>query len=156
MAKNQYNMETLKYKVISSAKQYYKYCNVLEKLFFAENKKTKEQKDEIALLTLLIEKWDFEHRTFRKLNPIELIKSLMDDHKMKAKDLAEVLGVNKSYVSEILNYKKGLSKEVIRKLSVKFKIYQEAFNRYYAIKSENNKGHKYERMMNMPKKLEFA
>jgi HTH-type transcriptional regulator/antitoxin HigA len=53
---------------------------------------------------------------------------------MKAKDLAELLGVNKSYVSGILNYKKGLSKEAIRKLAERFKISQEAFNRPYKLK----------------------
>ena len=148
-------METLKYNVITSEKQYDKYCKALEGLIFSD-KKMKEQKEEISLLTLLIEKWDTEHRTFRKLDPIELLLSLMDEHQMKAKDLSELLDVNKSYVSEMLNYKKGLSKEVIRKLSDKFKISQEAFNRHYTIKSESNKGHKHERMMNMPKKLELA
>ena len=126
-------METLKYKVITSKKQYYNYCKILEDLVFSSDK-NKQDKEEIALLTLLIEKWDEEHRTLRQLDPIELLQSLLDDHKMKAKDLAKLLDVNKSYVSGVLNYKKGLSKDAIRKLSERFKLRQEAFNRPYKLK----------------------
>ncbi|HEU4717141.1 MAG TPA: helix-turn-helix domain-containing protein [Bacteroidia bacterium] len=130
-------METLKYKVITSVKQYNRYCRMLEELVFAEGKKTKEQKDEIALLTLLVGKWDELHRNiaFRQLTPVELLLSLMSDHGMKAKDLARLLGVSKGYVSGILNYKKGLSKEVIRRLAEYFSLSQEAFNRPYTLKS---------------------
>ena len=39
----------------------------------------------------------------------------MDENKIKAADLAQLLGVSKSVVSEILHYKKGFSKEIIRK-----------------------------------------
>jgi HTH-type transcriptional regulator/antitoxin HigA len=54
---------------------------------------------------------------------------------LKAKDLADWLGMSKGYVSDILHYKKGLSKEVIRKLAERFKIRQDAFNRPYNLKS---------------------
>lgn len=129
----------MKYKVIASDKQYDKYCQILHDLVFADGEKTNAIEDEIDLLTVLIEKWDAEHRTFRSLDPVELIKSLMKDHKMKAKDLAALLDVNKSYVSEVLNYKKGLSKDVIRKLAERFKMNQEAFNRTYKLKGLKKK-----------------
>lgn len=48
-----------------------------------------------------------------------------------ANDLAQILNIGKSTISEILNYKKGLSKENIRKLAEYFKLSQEAFNRPY-------------------------
>src|SRR5665213_2219094 len=145
-------METLKYKVITSEKQYDKYCRILHDLDFSEAKKTKAVDDEIDLLTLLIEKWDEQHRNFNKLNPVELLHSLMDDHKMQSKDLAEILGVNKSFVSEILHYKKGLSKESIRKLADKFKLSQEAFNRPYKLKSPANLRARYARARKSGKK----
>jgi Predicted transcription regulator containing HTH domain len=51
-----------------------------------------------------------------------------------------LLNVSKGYVSDILNYKKGLSKDVIRKLADRFKVSQEAFNRpYKLIVPENNR-----------------
>lgn len=131
----------MKYKIISSEEQYDKYCKILHDLDFAGGEKSQEIEDEIQMLVWLIRKWDDEHSTFRKLNPIELIKSLMEDHKMKPKDLAELLAVNKSYISEILSYKKGLSKDMIRKLSERFRISQEAFNRPYELK-RNLRPHK--------------
>ena len=58
----------------------------------------------------------------------------MNDHGIKAKDLAILLNVSKGYVSDILNYKKGLSKDTIRILADHFKMAQEAFNRPYRLK----------------------
>ena len=131
-------MDTLKYTVISSARQYDNYCRMLEELVFA-NPKTKALKDEIELLTLLIEKYDEQHNTLKDADPIQLLKSLMTDHAMKAKDLVEILGVSKGYVSDILHYKKGLSKEVIRVLASYFKMKQEAFNRSYSLTNSKNR-----------------
>src|SRR3990170_2386841 len=105
----------LKYKIIKSEKQYDMYCTELEKLL--DNKKDKEAKDEIELLTLLIEKWDEEHNTFMDSDPIEILKSLMQEHKIKSIHLAKLLKVSEGLVSDMLNYKKGLSKETIRILA---------------------------------------
>jgi len=125
-------MSTLKYKVISGKKQYKEYCNKLEQLVFS-GAKDRNTKDEIDLLTLLIEKWDADHSSFEESDPVTLLQSLMTDRQMKAKDLVDLLEVSKGYVSDILHYKKGLSKEVIRKLATHFNVSQEAFNRPYAL-----------------------
>jgi HTH-type transcriptional regulator/antitoxin HigA len=125
-------MASLKYKVIASKTQYNDYCNYLEELVFSGNK-SEEAQDEIDLLTLLIEKWDSEHNAFNDADPIRLLRSLMKDHKLKSKDLVAILGVSKGYVSEILHYKKGLSKDAIRILATRFKLSQEAFNRPYPL-----------------------
>ncbi|HWH62900.1 MAG TPA: helix-turn-helix domain-containing protein, partial [Ginsengibacter sp.] len=125
-------METLQYKIIKTDAQYNKYCNTLEALVDS-NKKTKAVQDEIELLTLLIEKYDEEHNTFDDADPIELLKSLMKDHKMKAVDLAKLLNVSEGLVSDMLNYKKGLSKDTIRILSERFKLNQDTFNRPYEL-----------------------
>lgn len=125
-------MGTLKYKVITSIAQYKKYCNTLEELVFS-GAKDKNTKDEIALLTLLIENWDAKHFSTTDLDPIQLLQSFMDEHGMKAKDLVTLLNVSKGYVSDMLHYKKGLSKDVIRKLATHFKVSQDAFNRPYTL-----------------------
>lgn len=127
-------MKTLKYKIIKSKTQYKEYCNVLEELVFT-NSKNKEIKDEIEMLTLLVEKYDNENNELNELDPVDLLQHLMDEHNLKAKDLVSILGINKSMVSEILNYKKGLSKDIIRTLAAYFKVSQEAFNRPYQLKS---------------------
>ncbi len=126
------NMKTLKYTVIKSESQYNTYCKALDDLL-ENNENNKDSGDEIELLTLLIEKWDAEHSNFTEKNPIELLHSLMNDHHLKAKDLVTILGVSKGLISDILNYKKGLSKEIIRVLAGYFKVSQEAFNRPYKL-----------------------
>lgn len=148
-------METLKYKVIRSKMQYDKYCKVLEALLDLGSKK-KLVEEEIDLLTLLIEKWDEEHNTFNEADPIRLLHSFMEDHQMKAKDLVNLLGVSKGYVSDILHYKKGLSKEVIRKLAERFKVSQEAFNRPYKLKSPANVHLRNASVMNTTKGLALS
>lgn len=129
-------MGDLKYKVIKTQEQYFEYCRELERLDDSGEAEGKHQ-DEAELLMVLIEAYDAEHSTFtRDFDPVEMLQSLMADHKMKAKDLAELLNVSKSYVSEILHYKKGMSKEVIRKLAERFAMRQEAFNRPYKLISD--------------------
>ena len=148
-------MATLKYKVIPSKTQYKEYSNVLEELVFSGSK-DRNTKDEIALLTLFIEKWDPEHTTFEEVDPIRLLHSLMADHNMKAKNLVKLLDVSKGYVSDILNYKKGLSKDVIRKLAKHFKVSQEAFNRPYKLIVPENSHYRNASVMNTKKELAIA
>ncbi len=131
-------METLKYSVIKTETQYNKYCRMLEELL-DNGSKSKTVQDEIDLLTLLIEKYDEQHNTIDEtIDPIELLLHLMQENNMKSVDLARLLGVSKGLVSDILNYKKGLSKENIRKLSERFKLSQETFNRTYQLYSPSS------------------
>lgn len=148
-------METLKYKVITGKNQYKEYCNVLENLVFS-GLKDRNTKDEIALLTLLIEKWDAEHIASTELDPIQLLQSFIKENNLKAKNMVEILGISKGYVSDILNYKKGLSKEVIRKLAEYFKVSQEAFNRPYKLIVPENSHLRNASVMNTKKKLAIA
>lgn len=126
-------METLKYKVIKSEAQYRTYCTALEDLVCTPLLGQQYQ-DEIELLTALIELWDREHTSFADVNPIELLQSLMTERGLKGSTLAADLEVGKSLISDILNYKRALSKEIIRKLAAYFHLTQEAFNRPYKLK----------------------
>jgi len=148
-------METLPYKVIKTEKQYYEYCNILEELVMLK-KKNKQQRDTIELLTVLIEKWDDDHNTFGDADPIELLKYLMIENKLKAIALAGLFGVSKSLVSDILNYRRGLSKDIIRKLADRFKLSQEVFNKPYKLVSPLNAHLKDASVMNTRKKLSKA
>ena len=147
-------METLKYKLIKTRSQYNQYCKDLEILLGKNNSRAIQE--EIELLTLLIEKWDSEHNSFEETDPIRLLSSLMEERKMKPKDLVTLLNMSKGYVSEILHYKKGLSKDVIRKLAEHFKVSQEAFNRPYKLKAKKNVRMKKARVMDKKKKLASA
>lgn len=126
-------MEKLIYTVIKNRSQYNKYCKRVEVLLDS-NTASKAKQDELELLTVLIEKYDEEHSTLdAEVDPIELLKSFMEDAGMKAVDMVSLLEVSKGLVSDILNYKKGLSKEIIRKLAERFKVRQEVFNKPYSL-----------------------
>lgn len=143
------------YTIIRSEEQYMTYCNDLEKLTLKyDSKSSVILLDLIDTITLLIEKYDEEHSKLKEVDPIQLLKSLMHEKKMKQKDLVDLLKVSKGHLSDILNYKKGLSKNVIRILSEKFKVRQSAFNRPYNLSVEINKHYRNARMMNYKKDLE--
>ncbi len=133
-------MEAVKISIIKSETQYNGYCRRVEELLDSGSK-SKTVSDEIDLLSLLIEKYDDEHNTLddAAIAPVLLLKSFMADAKLKAVDMAALLGVSKGLVSDILNYKKGMSKEIIRKLAERFKVRQDAFNRPYKLKSATRK-----------------
>ncbi|HVY76652.1 MAG TPA: hypothetical protein VG890_17610 [Puia sp.] len=134
-------MGTLQYKIIKTDAQYNKYCNRLEELVDS-GKKTKGVQDEIELLGLLIEKYDEAHNRFHDADPVELLKFLMKEHSMKSVELANLLEVSEGLISDMLNYKKGISKDTIRILSEKFKVSQEAFNRPYQLQIPASAGSK--------------
>lgn len=125
----------MKYTVIKSKDQYLKYCDILHDLVFNEDN-TEQKEEEIKLLTLLVKDWDRNHSLGPDLSPIELINSLIKDHELTQKNLAEIAGIGESYMSEILNYKKKMSNKVIRRLADHFKIRQEALNKEYTLKDK--------------------
>lgn len=63
-------------------------------------------------------------------DPIEAIKFRMDQMNMKQKDLAEIIGF-KSRVSEIMNKKRKLTLEMIRKLHTSLHIPTEVLVQEY-------------------------
>lgn len=125
-------METLKYTVIKDAQQYQTYCAQLAQLVPLPAPSV-AIREEIDLLTLLIETWDHAHATLPEADPIDLLRSLMAGRHLLAKDLVAALGLSKGAVSDILNRRRGLSKEVIRRLASYFQVSQEAFNRPYEL-----------------------
>jgi HTH-type transcriptional regulator/antitoxin HigA len=131
-------MDKLKYKIIKTRKQYDEYCQILEDLVSGNDRDNENIEEEIELLTLIIEKWDEEHNSFSRTDPVEMLKSLMEENNIKSKDLVKILGVSKGMVSSTLNYRRGLSKDNIRTLSRHFKISQEAFNRPYKLIGEKH------------------
>ena len=65
---------------------------------------------------MLIEKYEDKHFPIEFPDPIEAIKFRMEQLGMNQSDLSEVVGL-KSRASEILNRKRKLSIEMIRKLN---------------------------------------
>lgn len=100
-------------KVIKTEKEYQAALSRLEEIF--DSKKDSKNADELELLSLLIEKYEDEISLIDLPDPIEAIKFRMDQLGYKQKDLAKAIGL-KSRVSEILNKKRKLTIDMIRKL----------------------------------------
>ncbi|SHG11539.1 HTH-type transcriptional regulator / antitoxin HigA [Salegentibacter echinorum] len=99
---------------IRNEKDYQNALNRLEEIFDA--KKGTEDGDELEILSILIDRYEEEQFPIGMPDPIEAIKFRMEQMGMKQKDLAEVVGF-KSRVSEILNKKRKLTLDMIRKLN---------------------------------------
>jgi len=73
-------------------------------------------------LLCLIEKYETENEPpFPEPDPIEVIKFKMEQQNLRNKDLAEILG-SKSKASELLNKKRRLTLNMIRKINKALKI----------------------------------
>ncbi|HEY9222217.1 MAG: helix-turn-helix domain-containing protein [Lutibacter sp.] len=114
---------------IRNEKDYQKALKRIEAIFDAK-KETKEG-DELEILSILIDNYENEHFPIGMPDPIEAIKFRMEQMGMKQKDLAEVIGFT-SRVSEIMNKKRKLTLEMIRKLNVTLHIPTEVLIQDYS------------------------
>jgi HTH-type transcriptional regulator/antitoxin HigA len=135
-------MAPLLFKAIKTEKQYYEYNRILVDLVFSKKKHTKDERDIIDLLAVLIEHYDNEHSTLGDANPVEMLQFMMEQHKIKSVELAKTLKISKSLMSDILHYRRGMSKAIIRKLAERFKTSQELFNQPYHLKPARKKAKK--------------
>ena len=129
----------MKYKRIHSIKQYNEYCNIFEKLML---KNASKYAEELDLLELLIE--DFDNKTIgtignkEDMDPVEILQYLMDENDLSKAELARQLNVSRQLITEILNYKRNISKKMIGKLSDRFKMQPIAFSREYDLKGKRS------------------
>lgn len=132
----------MKYGAISSKKQYGDYCKKHLEIgrILGAGKGTKDLEDEYYILGLIIQDYNSNQRNpFEKLTPVDLLKALMDESGLSGYKLSKEIGVSNSIISEILNYKRGFSKSVIRKLSDKFGVGEQSFlKEYELINKEQN------------------
>lgn len=111
--------------VIHSEKENERLLGMLEKL--DQKGKLSPAEGRLAeLLTLLVE--DFEERAYalEPASPLAVLNELMEANGLKQKDLVDVFGTP-SIVSEVLNGKRGLTIEHIKKLSARFHVSPEVF-----------------------------
>jgi len=101
-------------KPIRNKEDYQNALQRLDEIFDA--KRGTEEGDELEILIILVDNYENEHFPIGMPDPIEAIKFRMEQMGMKQKDLAEVFGF-KSRVSEILNRKRKLTLEMVRKLN---------------------------------------
>jgi len=126
----------IKYKIIKNLMQYNEYCNIHESLTLKDDNRFS---DEIELLELLIEDYDkrIMNEKSSNLNPVELLKSLLKDSGISQSEFSKDINVSKQLISDILGYRRNISKEIVIKLSKHFSMSQEAFSRKYNLKGKS-------------------
>lgn len=113
---------------IRNESDYQEALETLETVFDA--KRGTPEGDHLEILSILVDQYEKKHFPIGLPDPIEAIKFRMEQMGMKQKDLAEVLGF-KSRVSEILNKKRKLNLEMIRKLNASLHIPTEVLVQEY-------------------------
>lgn len=106
-------------KIIKSEEEYRKALRRLDEIFNAPV--GTPESDEADLLALLVDDYENKHFPIEAPDPIEAIKIRMEEMKLKQKDLITEIG-GKSRVSEVLNKKRKLTVEMIRKLATRLNL----------------------------------
>lgn len=106
-------------KAIKTEADYNRAIKRLEEIFHAPV--DSPEGDEAEVLSILIEKYEEENYPIDAPDPIEAILFRMEQMDLTKKDLADIIGY-KSRVSEILNKKRKLNINMIRRLHDKLKI----------------------------------
>jgi len=104
---------------IRNEKDYKKALERLEMIFDA--KRGTKEGDELEILAILIDNYENENFPVGMPDPISAINFRMEQMGLKQKDLVEMIGF-KSRVSEIMNRKRKLTLDMIRKLNTQLRI----------------------------------
>ena len=115
-------------KPIHTEQEYKKALKRLEKIFDA--KSGTREGDELEILSMLIDKYENSKDPIDFPDPIEAIKFRMEQLGYSQTDLIRIVGF-KSRVSEILNRKRKLTLDMIRKLNRALHIPAEVLVREY-------------------------
>lgn len=106
-------------KLIKTDADYRAALKRLEEIFDA--KLGTPESDELEILGLMVDDYENKHYTIEAPDPIEAIKIRMEEMHLKQVDLISEIG-GKSRVSEILNRKRRLTVDMIRKLTTRLNI----------------------------------
>ena len=109
---------------------YEAYLAEYETYFDNEPEPGSEAGDRFEMLGLVLSRYEDEHFPIRAADPVSTIKAYMDFHGQNQSALADVLG-SRSRASEVMNYKRALSVDMIRKVADAWRIPLEVLIRPY-------------------------
>jgi len=78
--------------------------------------------DQLEVMALLVKQYEEQHHPVPPPDPIEAIKSRLDQMGLDSSALEDLLGVGRGRVSEILNKRRALNLKMIRKLNERLQI----------------------------------
>ncbi|MBC7486679.1 MAG: helix-turn-helix domain-containing protein [Cytophagaceae bacterium] len=122
----------MKLKILKTKKEYEEAIREVQLLLASSPKKKSPAADTLELLLLLVTKYEEEHFPIDAPDPIEAIKFRMEQLNLKPKDLEPMIG-NKSMVSRILNRKRQLTIDMIRRLQDQLNIQGEVLLKEYKL-----------------------
>jgi HTH-type transcriptional regulator/antitoxin HigA len=118
-------------KPIRTEEDYESACRRIDEIFQAEPGSKEEE--ELDILATLVDAYEEEHFPLGKPHPIEAIKIQMENLGMSRKDLMEALGKSSGRVSDILNKRRHLTLDDIRKLSTLLHIPIDVLSQEYSM-----------------------
>lgn len=104
---------------IKSEEDYRLALKRIEEIF--DSKLGTKEGDELDILGLMVDDYEKKHFPIEAPDPIEAIKIRMEEMQLKQVDLISEIG-GKSQVSEILNRKRRLTVDMIRKLAARLNL----------------------------------
>ena len=113
-------------KVIRTERENETYSDILYDLDRGSKRLSPAEKEFAELLTLLTEDFEAKHYQLPRSKPLDVLRFLMEQHNLLQKDLADIFGTP-SIVSEVMNGKRELNKEHIRRLAARFHVSPELF-----------------------------
>lgn len=132
----------MKYAEIENKNQYQKFCNRHLELgnILSRGLGNEEMENEYYIIDLIIEDYHRKQKSpFDGLTPVDLLKALMDENGYTGYKLSKELHISQSVISDIIHYKRGFSKDLIRKLANKFGVGEQFFlKKYELIGRESN------------------
>jgi HTH-type transcriptional regulator/antitoxin HigA len=100
--------------------EYERATALMERLLYREELSSGAQ-DYLDALTTFIEAYEAEYVTLDDVHGVEMLRALMEMNDLKQKDLVSEFG-SASYVSDVLNGRRDLSKPIIKKLAARFNV----------------------------------
>ena len=113
------NAPVISVSVIKNETSYKAALKRIQEIFYA--KKGTPEAEEIEILTILIEEYEDKRFIIPDSDPMDIIRFVMDQNDLKQSDLIGILG-DKTNVSKVLNRKRLLTLQMIRKFSKTFHI----------------------------------
>jgi HTH-type transcriptional regulator / antitoxin HigA len=108
-------------RVVRDELQYAALLEQLKELALADPMPGTKEAEQLAVISVLLEKYEETRFKFEAPDPIEAIIFRLADLGLKQKDLAEIIG-SKSRASEVLTRKRPLTVEMIRSIHEKLRV----------------------------------
>jgi HTH-type transcriptional regulator/antitoxin HigA len=108
-------------RVIHSEEQNEHFISILEDLERRSAQWSDGEATLAELLTLLIEEFEDRNYALKAATPVEVLLELMEANDLKQKDLVDIFGAE-STVSAVINGKRDMTREHIKRLSERFSI----------------------------------